>query len=259
MVENEIDQDVRLKVSDLILHAEQAGAAFLSHSEYHLVDSIVKAALESFGAAAASIALVDVEEEYLIFTVAHGAGNEEVTAKKIPLDVGIAAYVLLSGEPLYIEDVHQDTRFHHSFAESTGYMPSSILAAPLRWADEIIGVMEVLDTSPEFRPLDVQLGLLSLFAGMASSAIVQWQHSLLMEVHRDRGSSKQEEPDQPKLNSEEDFTIPIGSSDRKGAGVDDLLEGYRILRELKGSERRLGVTILRRLSEHFRGRTDLNG
>jgi GAF domain-containing protein len=81
----------------------------------------------------------------------------------------------MTGQPIAISDVKQDARFHKEFAESTGYVPNSILGTPLLWEDQVIGVMSVLDkiNSPSFNMEDMEL--LGLFARQASIAIHQSQ------------------------------------------------------------------------------------
>ena len=167
MTDNDGSEDLtRMSLDTLVQIIEQGGNALYPHFGNLLLRSIVEVAAEIFGAAAASIALVDSSNENLEFKVAYGEGNQEVVGKSIPLDTGIAGYVIMTGQPIAIADVHQDPRFHHSFAESTGYVPKSILATPLFWEDEVIGVMEVLDKveAPRFSMHDVEL--LGLFAGL---------------------------------------------------------------------------------------------
>jgi signal transduction protein with GAF and PtsI domain len=111
----------------------------------------------------------------LEFKVSYGQGDEDVVGQRIPLDSGIAGYVVMTGQPIAIADVQQDPRFNQDFAKSTGYVPKSILATPLEWQDRVIGVMEVLDKieAPRFDLHDMEM--LGLFAKQASIAIAQSQ------------------------------------------------------------------------------------
>ncbi len=160
-------------LSDLI---ETSGHTLLPNFGDSLLQSIVDAAGQLFGAAAASIALVDFEGEMLEFKVSYGEGNDEIVGRRFPLDSGIAGYVVMTGQPIAIADVQQDPRFNQDFAKSTGYVPKSILATPLEWQDRVIGVMEVLDKieAPRFDLHDMEM--LGLFAQQASIAIAQSQH-----------------------------------------------------------------------------------
>jgi GAF domain-containing protein len=159
-----------------LLHAlETGGRAVLVRYDQDLLQSIVDAAAQIFGAAAASIALVDEAQQNLVFKVAYGAGKENVVGISVPLDHGLAGYVVMTGQPVAVSDVRGDTRFNQDFASSTGYIPRSILAMPLLTGDRVIGVMEVLDkiSAPTFGMQDMDL--LALFARQAAIAIHQSQ------------------------------------------------------------------------------------
>ena len=160
----------------LIQALAAAGRTALPGSPDELLKSIVEAAARIFGASAASILLVNEAESVLEFKVAHGAGSEGLAGVRIPLNHGIAGYVAMSGQPIAISDVMEDPRFNRDFAQSTGYVPRSILAAPLLAHDRVIGVMEVLDkiSASSFGMQDMEL--LGLFARQAALAIDQAQN-----------------------------------------------------------------------------------
>jgi signal transduction protein with GAF and PtsI domain len=108
----------------------------------------VQATRALFAAAACSVALVDDEGETLTYVVADGAGATEIVGVTIPVGRGIGGWAAMSGQPIAVRDVQSDARFARDVAESTNYVPSSILAAPLMSPDgEVIGVTSVLDAS----------------------------------------------------------------------------------------------------------------
>lgn len=161
------------QLHQLLAAVEASGQALIPASNLELLQTIVEAAARIFGAAAASISLVDETEQTLEFKVAFGAGRDEVLGMRIPIDQGIAGYVANSGQPIAISNVQQDPRFNREFARSTGYVPKSILATPLIIHDRVIGVMEVLDKidAPAFGMEDMDL--LGVFALQAAMAIEQ--------------------------------------------------------------------------------------
>ena len=136
-----------------------------------LLRSIVEAAARIFQAAAASILLINEKDRVLEFRVAAGAANRDLVGRRFPLDQGVAGYVAMTGQPVAVSDVARDPRFHRDFAQSTGYVPRSILATPLISGERILGVMEVLDKidAPSFGMQDMEL--LGIFAGQAALAI----------------------------------------------------------------------------------------
>jgi GAF domain-containing protein len=116
-----------------------------------------------FGAAACSVALLDEAEEHLVFRAASGEGADRVIGMRLPVGRGIAGWVVASGQPIAVADVRRDPRFAQDVAQSTGYLPQSILAAPLETRYDTLGVMEVLDRTPV--PDRNDLELLVLLAG----------------------------------------------------------------------------------------------
>jgi GAF domain-containing protein len=177
MTQAEVEPESRLseQLGRLLRSIESGGWASLPRSDEALLQSIVDAAARIFGAAAASIALVNEREGTLVFRVAYGAGNQEIIGMSIPLDKGIAGYVAMTGQPIATSNVQRDARFNKDFAQSTGYVPRSILATPLMSGDRVIGVMEVLDKidAPSFGLQDMEL--LGMFANQAAIAIHQSQ------------------------------------------------------------------------------------
>ena len=177
------NHDLARQLRRLLDAIEVSGRAILPSSNTELLQSIVDAAARIFGAAAASISLIDEAEEVLEFKVAYGVGKEDVVGRRIPLNKGIAGFVAMTGQPIAISDVQQDPRFAQDFAKSTGYVPRSILGTPLISNDRVIGVMEVLDKidAPSFGMQDMEL--LGVFANQAAIAINQsQQYDLLGEA-----------------------------------------------------------------------------
>ena len=170
-------QDVHLaeQLGRLISSIQTSGCAILPRTNDALLQSIVEAAARIFGAAAASIALINEEMGTLEFKVAIGPGNTGVVGMSIPMNKGIAGYVAMTGQPIAVSNVEQDRRFAQDFAKSTGYMPRSILATPLLSQDRVIGVMEVLDKIQEASFGLQDMELLGMFARQAALAIDQSQ------------------------------------------------------------------------------------
>jgi len=99
-----------------------------------------------FSAAACSCALVEPGGAGLRFVAADGRGAQEIVGVPLPAGTGIAGWAVMSGQPIVIADVRADPRFAREVAESTHYVPETILAAPLvDVTGEVLGVIEVLD------------------------------------------------------------------------------------------------------------------
>ena len=136
-----------------------------------LLDGIAQAARHAFKAGGASIAVLDRAADELVFEAAAGGGD--VLNRRFPAHQGIAGWVVMTGEPLAVSDVRRDPRFARDFAQSTGYLPTSIMAVPLLTGENVEGVLEVLDkdNATSFGLDDLEL--LALFARPAVIAVEQ--------------------------------------------------------------------------------------
>jgi GAF domain-containing protein len=110
-----------------------------------LLQSIVEVARSIFGAAAASVLLLDPGTDELVFEAVAGEGEHHLVGSRFPSGTGVAGWAMASGQPLAIDDVTGSPLFARDAAESTGYVPRSLMAAPLLCAGDCVGVLEVLD------------------------------------------------------------------------------------------------------------------
>ncbi|MCD4782766.1 MAG: GAF domain-containing protein [Candidatus Eremiobacteraeota bacterium] len=97
------------------------------------------------GAEAASIILYDHKENELFFEEAVGEKAEEVKKFRLKSNEGIAGYCFTTGEALAVADVMKDSRFKREISESIHHKQKALMAAPLIYHQEIIGVMEAIN------------------------------------------------------------------------------------------------------------------
>jgi GAF domain-containing protein len=252
------DGQLAEELGRLVQSVATAGKTVLAGSPDGLLNSIVEAAARIFGAAAASIMLVDEADGELEFKVAYGASNRDLVGTRIPLNQGIAGYVAMSGQPIAISDVQQDARFNRDFAKSTGYIPQSILATPLLAGERVVGVMEVLDKigAPSFGMQDMEL--LGLFAHQAALAIDQSQaiqsinDALFLGLQR----LAELDPDHPA----ESLLTALGTKPEAGT-QNDLLKLADQLAEFSRmgeAERSTALKILAAFTEYSQNKRRLN-
>jgi GAF domain-containing protein len=148
-----------------------------------LLQSIVDVARAIFGAEASSIFLYDEETDELVFEAVSGQGGDSLVGTRFPSSTGIAGFALVTRQQLVVDDLASDARFSRERAESTGYVPNSIVASPLLHDERTLGVLSVLDHHPE-RPFGVaELELLSRFSTQAAIAL-----DLLLRARRARSA-----------------------------------------------------------------------
>lgn len=142
-----------------------------AHQSRALLQPIVETARAVFGAAASSIFILDVATESLVFGAVAGAGEESLVGRRFPADTGIAGWVVRSQQGLRLDDLTDNPLFAREAAESTVYVPRALMAAPLLFQDECVGVLEVLDWTEGSRGEMADLALLGIIASQAAAAV----------------------------------------------------------------------------------------
>jgi len=159
-------------VSDDRLRAAVAAGALGAEESYRdLLQSIVEVARAIFGARASSIFLHDERTDELVFEAVAGEGAEELLGRRFPSSTGIAGWVLVTRQPLVVEELADDPRFAREAAESTGFVPKGLMAVPLLHEERALGVLEVLDRPQQAAFSLQEMALLGLFANEAAIAL----------------------------------------------------------------------------------------
>jgi GAF domain-containing protein len=164
-------EDLRAAVATGVLGSEEQFRA--------LLQSIVDVARAIFRAKASSILLLDEATDELVFEAAADESSEALIGMRFPSSTGIAGFVLVSRQPLVIEDVLADPRFSKETAESTGFVPKGLMAVPLLHEERALGVLEVLDRPQDTRFTLAEMQLLGLFANQAAIALDLLQRARL--------------------------------------------------------------------------------
>lgn len=157
--------------SNALLTVASAAVADSGTESRRLLQSVVDAARAIFGAQASSVFLLDDASGDLVFEAVAGQGEKWLVGRRFPRGRGIAGFVTSTGEAMVVDDLSTSPAFARDIAESTRYVPESLMAVPLRYDEEILGVLEVLDASPQARSGLAELELLGLFADQAAVAL----------------------------------------------------------------------------------------
>jgi hypothetical protein len=136
-----------------------------------LIEAIVRTAAGIFEAAAASIALIDSVTGELVYRAAWGAGADEIVGVRLPGGTGIAGAAVERNEGVAVPSCRDDPRFAGQIAAGTGYVPHTMLAAPLERDGEAIGVLSVLDRRDGEGYRSADLVRASLFADLVVAAL----------------------------------------------------------------------------------------
>jgi GAF domain-containing protein len=210
--------DLRPAVAAGVLGAEEA------HRQ--LLQATVEVARAIFAAKAATVFLYDDQTDELVFEAVAGMGADTLIGNRIPSSTGIAGWVLVTRQPLVLEDVTEDPRWGgQEIAERTGYAPNGLMAVPLIHDEDSVGVLQVLDRPQESRFSLQEMDLLGLFANQAAIAL-----DLLRKTRRARAVL-------------EDGGADIAVLARLAGNLD----------ELEGKEREAGLELIRSLDTLLKG------
>ncbi|HKH31484.1 MAG TPA: GAF domain-containing protein [Gaiellaceae bacterium] len=153
-----MSEDLKAAVAAGVLGADEEHRA--------LLQSVVEVARAIFSARASSVFLLDEDADELVFEAVAGEGAESLIGQRIPSSTGIAGWVLVTRQPLVIDDLANDPRHARDVAESTGYVPQGLMCVPLLHEEKALGVLNVLDRASQFTLEEMEL--LGLFANQAA-------------------------------------------------------------------------------------------
>jgi Nif-specific regulatory protein len=148
---------------------------------------ILDAAIRLFEVEGCSLGLIDDVAQQVAFVAM--AGLAQVETFRIGVGQGVAGWVAQTGQGVVCNDVAQDTRFFKGIDQRTGFTTRSILCAPLKQRDRLIGVIEALNTTNPQGFTSEDLQLLTAFGGLAGAAITRTQ---LFARMRNAGAAFQE-------------------------------------------------------------------
>jgi len=143
-----------------------------------LLAAIIERARKLVGATGGLIHLYDAERGELRCCVSHNL-EKDYTGLTLAVGEGVAGKVVQSGEPLVVTD-HRT--WEGKSAQVADSAARAVVAVPLKWRDEIIGVLDIMNTSSEKSFDERDVHLLTLFANQAAIAIQNAR--LYEEIHR---------------------------------------------------------------------------
>lgn len=147
----------RIEELDAVNHV-----ATILHSTHDLqlvLDLTIGRIATALRAEAGSLLLRDDATGELVFTVALGPVADRLRGRRLAPGQGIAGWVAKSGESVMAPDVSADPRFSGRLDLASSFVTHSMLCAPLKTSQGIIGVVELLnrvDGHP-FSRADLQL------------------------------------------------------------------------------------------------------
>lgn len=178
-----------------------------------LLPQLLRLAQDVTGAEASSILLYNKDKNVLEFSLAMNDMLSEVSLGilkeriELPLGKGIAGWVALHKESLNVVDVQNDARFSCDADKKTGFETRCILCVPIIHKSELLGVVQVLNSSAKDCFDDEDQELLESFGHLAGVALVRselmaqrlYQQKFETQLEAASRIQKQFNPKNPKL------------------------------------------------------------
>jgi PAS domain S-box-containing protein len=94
------------------------------------------------------------EGQELCAVAVNQVGQHDLLGRRIPDDVGIAGEALKMSRPVWVSGEECRRRRSVQLAQASGMEPRSIIAVPVTWQDEVLGVLEAVDERDDAFTLD---------------------------------------------------------------------------------------------------------
>lgn len=152
------------------------------------IENLMRVTASELNSEEASVLIRDGDNGDLRFLSAIGRVAEHLLDMKVPAGKGIAGFVFSSGQPMVVADAGGEETFYAEVDKRTGYSTQTILATPLRYNGEIIGVLEYVNRigDPPYAPFSPdEMDKAALFADAVASLVAAYESAkLLRELGR---------------------------------------------------------------------------
>ncbi len=124
-------------------------ASLLTEPLTSSIHELLKVSAMEIGAREASVLVRDGTTGDLRFLAATGAAAPQLMKMKVPAGKGIAGFVMSSAQPMAVADVDEESAFYAEVDKATGFSTEMLLATPLSYHGEVIGVLEYVNQPGE--------------------------------------------------------------------------------------------------------------
>ncbi|MFV0390198.1 MAG: GAF domain-containing protein [Pyrinomonadaceae bacterium] len=166
--QNEFERRLRALVETLDV------ANILAVPIKHSINELLTNSAKRLNSEEASVLVRKDDEGGLRFLTAVGEVADKLIGVEIPSGKGIAGFVMSSSQPMAISDVEQEESFYAEVDKHTGFSTQIVLATPIQYQDENIGVLEYVNRigEPPFEPFTPDEMDLAAFYAEAIAPIV---------------------------------------------------------------------------------------
>lgn len=174
------------------------------------LQSIVDTACALTGSEASSISLYEAETGLLKFVAAPAHQQEALKLIRVPLEASVAGQCFTQGLPVIVQDAQSDPGHFNGVDRDLKFTTRSILAIPMIFRSETIGVLEALNKERNDNYTEDDVRILETLASLATTAISYTQ----MQENATRAANEMAELDHMKDNfiaiASHELRTPLG-------------------------------------------------
>jgi signal transduction histidine kinase len=122
---------------------EVARLATTARTWDELLETVVDGTRDALHADVSSLYLLDRDGAYLTLAATNGLDRYQIGRARVPFGEGVTGRVAASRRPLVVPDVRSDPRFLWVRGIDQRRFIASMLSVPLRWNDQVVGVLNV--------------------------------------------------------------------------------------------------------------------
>jgi signal transduction histidine kinase len=163
----------------------QVTAAFTSTLDFPLLLRLVMEQVVELMKVEAGSLLLKEETGELTFAVVLGERRELLQGLRVAAEEGIAGWVASTGEALVIPDVRKHPMFSTRVDALIGSETRSVLCVPVKTAERVLGVIQLINRTDRTPFGEADLALLSAIANHAATALESAQlHDQLLQTNQ---------------------------------------------------------------------------
>jgi len=136
-----------------------------------ILQSLISAASELTSSELSSILELEKDEEQLYFLAMPKIHQETLKTVKVPLETSVAGWVFQNGQPFLVLDASSEPRHFKGADLATNIVTRSLMAVPIIYLGETLGVLEVVNKTEQAHYTEEDLLILETIASQAAIAI----------------------------------------------------------------------------------------
>lgn len=145
------------------------------------MEAVMDVLMNDMDVEAGSILLIDPEAQEFFFASTRGPVAEEIKKVRFPIDRGIAGAAAQGRRSVAVSEVNKDPRFYREITDQLGFEVRSLLAVPVLFRGESIGVVELINKREGNDFLGTEVEAVEKVSGLLATLIALGEHLIELQ------------------------------------------------------------------------------